>query len=565
MNQEFPGFGQSSGPDLKRLFLAGLLTFGVLMIFNQFFVSPPQKVDVEAKVAAPAEFEQKKVDTQPPAPASLPVVDQFAGATPQTVKSIHNEFEIPVTNQYIEQDPAWPKGGYLLASENLGANISALSVFGYKAPIKLFEGAHGGMFFLKSRTSSNGLDENSPYEVISSKAQEITYQRITPAGLKITRRYHFVNDNYFLQHEIEVENLSQTNQKVDLDLVFRTQGTIEESSFFSGPTNEQNFIARKDGSLERHAQSAILEKPLTLMGSNDFIGFEQRYFLISVLPLEPRKIEKVFALTERLAGTKDGFQSAVTMSLAAVELAPAGKTTWKFDSYVGPKQLGLLKIVGNGLEDTVNFGWFGIISRPLLWLLVGIYGLVGNFGFAIILLTLLIKLLTYPLTQKSFVSMQQVKKIGPEIKALEKKYGHDRTMLSQKQMELYKEKGVNPMAGCLPMFLQFPIWIALYQMLSNSVEIYQKPFAGWLLDLTQPDPYYVLPVLMGITMVIQQLMQPVQDDQKAMKYAMLGTSVLFTFIMLNLPSGLSLYMLTNNILTLIQQMVIKKRFELQTA
>lgn len=161
--------------------------------------------------------------------------------------------------------------------------------------------------------------------------------------------------------------------------------------------------------------------------------------------------------------------------------------------------------------------------------------------------------------------MQQMKKVQPEVKALEKKYGHDRATLSQKQMELYRKRGVNPLAGCLPMFLQFPIWIALYQMLSNSIEIYQKPFVGWIEDLTSPDPYFILPIAMGISMVIQQFLQPMQDDQKTMKYAMMGTSVLFTYIMINLPSGLSLYMFTNNILTLIQQYIIKRRFESKSA
>jgi YidC/Oxa1 family membrane protein insertase len=196
----------------------------------------------------------------------------------------------------------------------------------------------------------------------------------------------------------------------------------------------------------------------------------------------------------------------------------------------------------------------------MLWVLMQNYGFIGNFGLAIILLTLIVKLITFPLTQKSYVSMQQMKTVAPELKALQKKYAHDRQLQGQKQMELYREKGINPMAGCLPMFIQMPIWIALYRTLWGSVELYQQPFVGWLIDLTLPDPLYILPVAMGVTMAIQTAFQPAPEDQPQMKYIMWGMPVFLTFIMLNLPAGLSLYMLTNNLLTILQQAYIKKKY-----
>ena len=156
--------------------------------------------------------------------------------------------------------------------------------------------------------------------------------------------------------------------------------------------------------------------------------------------------------------------------------------------------------------------------------------------------------------------MQQMKKIAPEMKELQKKYSHDRAMLGQKQMELYREKGINPMAGCLPMLIQMPIWFALYQMLWNSVELYQQPFGLWIMDLTRPDPYYVLPVVMGVSMLIQQAFQPTMEDQPQMKYVMWAMPIFLTFIMLKLPAGLSLYIFTNNILTIFQQVYIKRRY-----
>jgi YidC/Oxa1 family membrane protein insertase len=149
--------------------------------------------------------------------------------------------------------------------------------------------------------------------------------------------------------------------------------------------------------------------------------------------------------------------------------------------------------------------------------------------------------------------------LQPKLKELQLKYGHDRALQGQKQMELYKSHGVNPLAGCLPILIQLPIWFAFFQMLRNSVELFDQPFYGWITDLTTPDPYYVLPLLMGISMLIQQLLTPTPADQPQMKYVMMAMPVFLTFIMLNMPSGLSLYILTNNLLTILQQIIIKRQ------
>lgn len=156
--------------------------------------------------------------------------------------------------------------------------------------------------------------------------------------------------------------------------------------------------------------------------------------------------------------------------------------------------------------------------------------------------------------------MQKMKTVAPELKKIQKKYGHDRTQLGQKQLEFYKEKGINPMAGCLPMLIQMPIWFALYQMLWNSIELFQQPFFWWIHDLTQPDPFFIFPVVMGVSMFIQTMFQPTPEDQPQMKYIMMGMPVFLTFIMLSMPAGLSLYILTNNILTIFQQMYIKRKY-----
>jgi YidC/Oxa1 family membrane protein insertase len=258
-----------------------------------------------------------------------------------------------------------------------------------------------------------------------------------------------------------------------------------------------------------------------------------------------------------------GFQVAVEH--APIELAPGEVKSLKHLAYFGPKQVGLLEEFSHDLGENVDFGWFGVISRPMLWVLVKLHGYTGNYGIAIILLTLMMKILTFPLTQKSYVSMQQVKKLKPEIDALQKKYGHDRATLGQKQMELYKEKGINPLAGCFPVLVQMPIWFALYRTLSQAVELYQQPFAMGIVDLTRPDlllPFGIslLPLIVGALMLGQTFLQPPPDDQPQMKYMMWFMPFMFTFLMLGMASGLSIYMITNSLLTMAQQFYIKKKY-----
>jgi len=255
----------------------------------------------------------------------------------------------------------------------------------------------------------------------------------------------------------------------------------------------------------------------------------------------------------------EGHKATIELILKPFVLVPSEEKSFTHQLFIGPKQVDLLASIKPPLDENIDFGWFGILSRPMLWLLVQIYNVVHNYGLAIIIITFIIKLLTYPLTQKSFSSQQAMKELQPKIKGLQQKYGHDRTLLGQKQMELYKTEGINPLAGCLPILIQLPIWFAFFQMLRSSVELFDQPFYGWITDLTLPDRYYVLPVLMGASMMIQQLFTPTPADQPQMKYVMLAMPIFLTFIMLNMPSGLSLYILTNNLLTILQQIIIKRQ------
>ncbi len=227
--------------------------------------------------------------------------------------------------------------------------------------------------------------------------------------------------------------------------------------------------------------------------------------------------------------------------------------------YYGPKEIDTLKKVGYGLDNVIDFGWFTVIAYPLLTTLKWLHLFVKNYGIAIILLTILLKLLLYPLTYKSMKGMQQMQKFQPQLQAIREKYKDDKERLNREMMAAMRSHGYNPMSGCLPIFVQMPVFIALYNVLYGSIELYGQPFFGWITDLSLKDPFYVTPVLLGGIMFVQQKITPQTATDPAQQRMMLMMPVIFGVMMLWLPAGLTLYMLVNSVVSILQQMIINKQ------
>jgi YidC/Oxa1 family membrane protein insertase len=243
---------------------------------------------------------------------------------------------------------------------------------------------------------------------------------------------------------------------------------------------------------------------------------------------------------------------------------PAGQTSSvDMHLYVGPKIQSRLEQVAPALELTVDYGIFWFLSQPLFWLLDHIHGVIGNWGWAIVLLTVLIKLAFFHLSATSYRSMANMRRLQPHMVALKERYGDDRQRMSQAMMELYKREKVNPLGGCLPIIVQIPVFIALYWVLVESVELRQAPFIGWIRDLSLADPYYVLPLLMGATMLVQQWLNPSPPDP-LQKKVMMAMPLVFTVFFAFFPAGLVLYWTTNNGLSIAQQWHITRRIERST-
>jgi YidC/Oxa1 family membrane protein insertase len=289
-------------------------------------------------------------------------------------------------------------------------------------------------------------------------------------------------------------------------------------------------------------------------------GIDEMYFMLAVA--NPDEKEAVC----RLGGLKHGVLHT-TVAFSERGIAHQGSfVSWNFKVYSGPKIQERLDAVRLGevdpkLGEAVDYGFFWIIGRPMIFLMKKIHVVVGNWGIAIILLTLLIKLLTLPLTMKQMRSMKGMAKLKPEMDKLKEKYGDDKQRFQQEMWALYKAHKINPLGGCFPLLIQMPIYIAWYQALMVSVDLYQAPLFGWITDLTKPDVAFhvagmgvpILPLFMGATMFLQQRMTPTTVDSAQQKMMMYMMPAMFTFFMLFLPSGLTLYILTNTLLTMIHQ------------
>jgi YidC/Oxa1 family membrane protein insertase len=307
-----------------------------------------------------------------------------------------------------------------------------------------------------------------------------------------------------------------------------------------------------------------------MRGPVHYFGIDQQYFLSALYPLEG-------ALQGRceLVATP---QARAVVAAFPLTAAPGQTVTFRFGGYLGPKDPDLLAVVPGPelraaaslpasayvppLGETIDYGIWAVIAKLLVSVMKFFHNLVGNWGVAIILLTVLVKALLLPLTHRSMVSMEAMKKLQPRIEELRKKYADDRERQNMEMMKLYQEAKVNPLGGCLPMLIQMPVWIALFTALRNSYDIYQEPFFGpvWR-DLTYKDPTYLLPIALGVSMIITQKLQPQMGDPAQARLMTWFLPIIFTATLFNYPAGLALYIFTNNILSIAQQYGLRKWLE----
>jgi len=381
---------------------------------------------------------------------------------------------------------------------------------------------------------------------ISDKQLELRLTHPLENGMILVKKYVFYPGEYYFDLSYELQGAEGTNSVVSSTCLSWSHelfpGVKKKRSYvYSGPE------AYVNGKLFKQSKKQKNIKRMELEGQVNWIGYTSKYFLAAIMPRET-------AAAANAAGVIEKPESTI------VETGMKLKGVGSFRIFVGPKEFDYLKKFNLALDKSVDFGWFGVIARPLVQLLKFFNRYLHNYGLAIILVTILIKLVFYPLSQKSYQSMSKMKAIQPKVAKLKEKYKDDKARQQKEMMDLYRTHKVNPFGGCLPIVVQIPVFFGLYRGLMVAIELRHAPFFWWIQDLAAKDPYYVTPILMGVTMLLQQKMSPTTGDAMQAKM-MLFMPIIFTFMFLNFPAGLVLYWLVNNVLSIGQQYMVMKKTE----
>jgi len=551
----------------KKTILAFALSFAVLLAWSVFF--GPKTTETHKKQSPPAVQNTKTVarplekTTQPPAPVPRVAETSVAPNKPLQVPEKEIRVETPL---------------YVAVFSNVGPTLRSFKLKKYREtiepdspPVEMVSVKKGMGDFLLFDFSTHISGSESPvaYEadreslnlMKGSSPRSLQFHSLTPSGLLITQVFRFYPDQYKIELEVQVENRSQLVAEGAFQARLKTLKPEGKKGYYA----YIGLMGLFDGKLEKIKLKKESEEKL-LTGKVGWFAYEDGYFMSAVVPEKP--VDASFTGRMGQAGTLYG-----TFRSSPVRLGPLEKSSSRYILYMGPHDLTILKNLGKNLDKAVNFGWTDIIARPLLYLLLFFNRFIHNYGVSIILLTILIKILFWPLTHKSYKSMKEMQKLQPRLAKLREKYKGNKEQLNKEMMGLYKTYKVNPMGGCLPMIIQIPVFFALYRILGDSIELRHAPFMLWINDLSAPDrlfhlgfkipfmsPPYGIPVLtllMGASMFIQQKMTPTPGDPSQAKL-MMFLPIIFTVMFINFPSGLVLYWLVNNILSIGQQYRIHK-------
>jgi len=384
---------------------------------------------------------------------------------------------------------------------------------------------------------------------------EVPLHWINDKGVEVTKIYRFHRNSYVIDVEFRVNNHSGAPWKAQPYYQLQRTTLAKKTRFLYTYTG--GVIYSPEEKYEKIKFKTMQKENLNREVTGGWAAMLQHYFVGAWIPPADQP-ERYY--TRALPGER----YVIGLIGPSLSVSPDSQVSTGTRLYVGPKLQNIMKQVAPGLELTVDYGKLTFIAQPIYWLMEKIHALVGNWGWSIIFLTMLIKLLFFKLSETSYKSMANMRKLAPRLKTLKERYGDDKQKLNQAMMEMYKKEKVNPLGGCLPVVVQIPVFISLYWVLLESVEMRQAPFMLWIQNLSAPDPYYILPLIMGATMLIQQKLNPAPMDPMQAKVMMI-LPVVFTVFFSFFPSGLVVYWVVNNTLSIAQQYVITKRVEAGSA
>ena len=551
-----------------RVLIAIVLSFLVFFLWNFFFVDKPAPETPTTETAAPRTEENSMTQMEKPVTKALEEkpLDRYVAEAPVDSKKMLPRViavETPLYSVAINENGAVFQS-YILkeykesidpdaAYKELIAPPASHDMLGVSLAGKSVPGLENAIF-----SAQEAPDRLS----VVDTEKELVFTWHSDDGVVVEKRYRFQPESYLIQLDIDIKNGSDRMIVDRVVLGINADLAAEKGGYsFEGP------CALIDEKLEQIKTKKIKDKS-EYPGNIKWLAIVDRYFMKSLIPLDDTNgVMKLSLDSNGVLGSRFVGQENT--------IHPGTQKRFTYEVFFGPKSTQVLKDVGHDLGKAIHFGMFDIIAKPLLWFMNFIYSKIPNYGIAIIVLTILTKILLWPLGSKSYKSMSEMKRLQPLMAEIREKHKDDKKMMNQEIMSLYRTYKINPMGGCLPMILQIPVFFALYRMLYQAIELRHAPFFLWINDLSAPDrlfhfsfsipfmqPPYGIPVLtviMGATMLLQQKMSPPPGDPTQAKMMML-MPIVFTVIFINFSSGLVLYWLTNNILSIAQQTYIQKKY-----
>ena len=555
-----------------RLLLAIVLSFLVFVVWQWLVVEPemakqpPEQATLAERTATP---EETQTPSPKPSAGTESAPETKTTPLPQALPTVENR----ESRQIRVETPL-----YTAIFTEKGAALDDLILKDYResaakdSPLKDMIGEPARNISFKTGWEGKSLPgmESALYDLgtsndevqVQAEPQTIEFRYTNAEGITVRKEFTFRPDSYLVGMKVTIAN--QSGAAIDGKPTVKIANVVEDPSSritFEGP------MALMGNSLEEIKIKELAKKP-EIEGSFRWIGITDRYFMTTLIPEEPidgaMKMEQV------------GEDMVIsTLILPEASIAQGEDKSFSYKSFIGPKDTEMLAKANYDLSKAVNFGMFDVLAKPFLWIMNQIYKVIPNYGIAIILLTLMTKIILWPLGNKSYKSMNDMKRMQPLMAEIKEKYKDDKKKMNEETMALYRTYKINPMGGCLPMIVQLPVFFALYRMLYQAIELRHAPFFGWINDLSAPDrlfhfgfsipfmqPPYGIPVLtivMGATMLLQQKMSPPPGDPTQAKM-MMFMPIIFTVIFINFPAGLVLYWLTNNIFSIAQQYYIQKKF-----
>ncbi len=398
--------------------------------------------------------------------------------------------------------------------------------------------------------------EQQTYRLGDKKNQlQVTLHWKSADGVKVDKIYTFHRGEFYIDVDYRITNDSQ-QVWIGRQYAQLRHGKVVKKRGIGGRRSYKG-AAYYDGKFEKLPFNKMAKEPLSKTVTGGWVTMMQHYFLSAWMPRDASANNLLYS---KVVPGAHGEEYIIGLRSDATTVEPGNQGMLSARLYAGPTKQDKLASLAPGLELTIDYGIFTIFSKPLFWLLSKIHSVIGNWGWSIILLTILIKGVFYKLSETSYRSMAKMRKVAPKMQALKERYGDDKQGHQKAMMDLYKKEKINPLGGCLPILIQIPVFIALYWVLIEAVELRQAPWIFWIKDLSVKDPYFVLPVIMGVSMFVQQKLNPPQPDPMMQKM-MTAMPLVFTVFFAFFASGLVLYWVVNNLLSIAQQWYITNKLE----